>query len=255
MIILFLGDVVGRPGREAVAANVPKLRQALAADLVVANGENASGGLGLTPKNARELLDSGVDVLTSGNHIWKHKELLPYIDDEPRLLRPANYPPGAPGRGAGVFTGADGARVAIVNAMGRTYMDDTDCPFRRVDEELAALPDDVVLRVVDFHAEATSEKKALAYHLDGRVSAVLGTHTHVQTNDAQILGNGTAYVTDLGMCGVEDSILGMDPGVIIERFVSGMPKRFTLVKGQGRLQGALLDLDPDSGRAVSIELW
>ena len=251
MRILFLGDVVGRPGRAAVKEQLPALRRDLA--LVLANGENASGGIGLTPESAKELFAAGVDVLTSGNHIWKHPEVHVYLDKEPRLLRPANYPPGAPGRGLGLFDLAGGARVAVLNLLGRTYMEAVDCPFRKADELLAQVPDSVSLRLVDFHAEATSEKLALSCYLDGRVSAVLGTHTHVQTNDARILAGGTACITDLGMCGVQESVLGMDQRLILKRFLTQLPVRFKPALGKARLQGVVLDLDEATGRARSIE--
>lgn len=254
MRILFLGDIVGRPGREAVRRNLSRLREELELDLVLANGENASGGLGLMPKSAKELFSAGVDLLTSGNHIWRYKEIEEYFQREPMLLRPANYPPGAPGSGLG-FVETPKGRVAVLNLQGRTYMEPLDCPFQTAVRQLAKVPEDVVLRVVDFHAEATSEKKAMGFFLDGRVSAVLGTHTHVQTSDAQLLPRGSAFLTDLGMCGVEHSVLGMDHRNIVERFVLGRPKRFELAEGQADLRGAILDLDEASGRARRIELF
>ncbi|TVM15408.1 metallophosphoesterase [Oceanidesulfovibrio indonesiensis] len=256
MRLLFLGDVVGRPGRRAVSALLPGLIREHAPALVVANGENAAGGLGLDAKTSRQLFDVGVHVLTSGNHVWKFKVFHETMDNEPRILRPANYPPGAPGRGMGVYD-AGGVQVAVINLMGRTFMEAIDCPFRTADallDELDAQDKPVAVRLVDFHAEATSEKIALAYHLAGRVSAVLGTHTHVQTNDARILPGGTAALTDAGMCGVRDSALGMDTNAIIERFITGLPKRFTVASGQELVSGAWVDVDPETGTALDVGL-
>jgi len=250
---LFFGDIVARPGRSAIVGRLDELRKTYAPDLIVANAENASGGLGLTAKSAHELLAAGIDVLTSGNHIWKHKNIIPFIEAEPRLLRPANYPTPAPGRGYGVFSLADGTPVAVANLMGRTFMDPVDCPFRAADEILLAIPDAVRLRILDFHAEATSEKIALAYYLDGKVSAVLGTHTHVQTSDARILAAGTACITDAGMCGVADSILGMDPKAILFRLVHRRPVRFEPAVGAATLQGVAFEMDPRFGKALSIQ--
>lgn len=246
---------MGRPGRTVLREELIRLRETREYDLLLANGENASGGLGLTAKYAEQFLRDGIGVMTSGNHIWKHKEIYEYIQKQPRLLRPANYPDNAPGRGLIVHTPEHGMPVAVLNLMGRTYMESLDCPFRKADELLESVPDEVKVRIVDFHAEATSEKKALAYYLDGRVSAVFGTHTHVQTNDARILPKGTAAVTDIGMCGVTDSVLGMDPAIIIERFISRMPKRFSLAKGEPQAQGAELEVDETTGKAVSVRTW
>lgn len=255
MRMLFLGDIVGRPGREAVTRALPRLKSALDLDLVVANGENASGGVGLNARNAAELLAAGCDILTSGNHIWKHKDIHAFLKDERRLVRPANYPPGAPGRGMTVVRSRTGIPVAVLNLLGRTYLENVDCPFRTADALLEELPDDVTVRLVDFHAEATSEKIALAHYLDGRVSAVIGTHTHVQTNDARLLPGGAAALTDAGMCGPVDSILGMRPEPIVQRFVSALPARFEVAEGPVLLHGALLDVDPATGRAERIEAW
>ncbi len=255
MRVLFLGDIMAQSGRKYVLKVLPELRKSLVLDFVVANGENASGGIGLIPKNARDLFAAGVDVLTAGNHIWRYKEVYHYLDTEERLLRPANYPPSAPGSGSVVVTAQNGQRVAVCNVLGRTYMDPLNCPFRTMDNLIEELPADVVLRIVDFHAEATSEKIALAYYLDGRVSAVLGTHTHVQTNDARILSGGTATVTDAGMCGVEDSVLGMECEAVLERFVSALPTRFVPARGKVLLCGVLMDLSADTGRAEKIELF
>lgn len=255
MNILFLGDIVGRPGRKAVADSVSHLRQSLELDLILANAENAAGGIGLTTRAAKELLSAKLDVLTSGNHIWKHKDIINFFSESEKLLRPANYPAGAPGSGLGVYDAPGGHRYAVLNLMGRTYMEAVDCPFQAAEALLATLPGDVRVRLVDFHAEATSEKKAMGYFLDGRVSAVLGTHTHVQTNDAQLLPKGTAYITDLGMCGPRDSVIGMDHQGIVGRFVSHLPVRFEVARGPVGLNGAFLTIDADTGRAVHIRPW
>lgn len=255
MNILFLGDIVGRSGRKAVSDSLRAVRDALALDVVIANAENATGGIGLNSKGAKELLSMPLDVLTSGNHIWKHKDIYALFQETTRLLRPANYPAGAPGSGLGIFQAKDGTPYAVLNLMGRTYMDAVDCPFQTADRLLAEVPEDVKVRVVDFHAEATSEKKAMGYYLDGRVSAVLGTHTHVQTNDPRILQKGTAALTDVGMCGPVDSIIGMEAERIVGRFLSRLPVRFEVAKGPARLEGALCEIDAATGRAVSIRPW
>ncbi len=253
MRILFFGDVMGNPGRNALKAKLPHLRERLKADMVIANGENASGGVGLTTEVMREMLGMGVDVLTSGNHIWKHRDLYAGLDREPRIVRPANYPQGAPGRGLTVHTLASGLRVAVLNLQGRTFMDSVDCPFQTAAALLETLPDDVSIRLVDFHAEATSEKKALGWYLDGKVTAVIGTHTHVQTADEALLPNGTAYLTDAGMCGVEASCLGMDKDIILRRFLTRLPQRFALAKGKATVNGVLVECDPVTGRASHVE--
>ncbi len=255
MRILFFGDIVGKPGRQVLKELLPALRREHAADVVVANGENASGGIGLTGETLRELLGMGVDILTTGNHVWKHRDLYGPLDKESRLLRPANYPAGAPGRGFGVYDLPGGHRLAVLNLCGTTYMDPLDCPFRTAETLLARLEAEEgapAVRLVDFHAEATSEKKALGWFLDGRVSAVIGTHTHVQTADAMLLPGGTAYLTDAGMCGVEASVLGMDHKVIVDRFLTRLPQRFRPATGRGSLNGVLLDVDEATGRARSI---
>jgi len=216
--------------------------------MVIANVENAAGGFGLTSAIARELLDAGIDVLTSGNHIWAQKEIIPYLDGEMPILRPLNYPSGVPGRGY-IITG----QTMVVNLMGRTFMNDLDCPFRAMDKLLAELEHKPPVIIVDFHAEATSEKMALGYYLDGRVSAVLGTHTHVGTIDAQLLPQGTAYVTDIGMTGPTDSIIGDDSKAVIRRFLTGMPHQLSVGKGKPILNAIMVEVAEDSGRAVNIE--
>lgn len=258
MRILFLGDIVGRPGRHAVKKHLPDIRAAEGVDLVLANAENASGGLGLSAEGAKELFAAGLDGLTSGNHIWKFKDMPSYMQREERLIRPANYPPGTPGRGVMVLSPAGLAPVAVVNLMGRTFMQPLDCPFRAADEILARLDaehPEVKIRLVDFHAEATSEKISLGWHLDGRASAVLGTHTHVQTADARLLKSGTAYLTDLGMCGPVDSCLGMSAAPILRKFLTAAPERFEVAAGPVALCGAILDIDDDTGRAEGIRAW
>ena len=255
MRILFLGDIVGRPGRSIVFERLRQVRRDCGCDLVVANGENASGGIGIAAKAARQLLDAGIDVLTGGNHTFRHKDIAAFLETEERMLRPANYPPGAPGRGWQVYRPKDKPPYAVINLLGRVFMQAVDCPFRAADAILAELPADVRVRLVDFHAEATSEKKALAYYLDGRVSAVLGTHTHVQTADAQLLPRGTALLTDCGMTGPADSALGMDPEEVIARYLTGLPTRFTVSRAAPRFEGALLDVDAATGKVVTIAAW
>ena len=227
---------------------LPGLHHEYGVDLVVGNGENAAGGLGLTPSTAQELFDSGIDVITSGNHIWVHKELLPYLDGNFPLLRPLNYPPACPGRG---YWFRD--NVLVVNLMGRTFIGNFDCPFRAMDKLLAEFKDKTNVIIVDFHAEATSEKVAMGWYLDGRVSAVLGTHTHVGTIDARILPRGTAYVTDIGMVGPMDSIIGDDANNVINRFLSQIPGRLSVGKGIVDFNAILIEVNEDTGKAVDIK--
>jgi metallophosphoesterase (TIGR00282 family) len=246
VLILAIGDIVGKPGRKAVSQLLPGLRQQYGLKLVIANGENAAGGIGLTPETAQELLDAGVDVITSGNHIWAQKEIFPYLEGQMPIVRPLNYPPGVPGRGY-ITLGP----VAVVNIMGRTFIGNLDCPFQAMDKLLAKLKQPVI--IVDFHAEATSEKVAMGRYLDGRVSAVLGTHTHVGTIDTQILAGGTAYVTDIGMTGPTDSVIGDDVNAVIQRFLTGVHHRLSVGKGKPVLNAVMVDIDDASGRARSIE--
>lgn len=248
MNILFVGDVVGRLGRRTLHALLPALKRETEAKLVVANGENAAGGRGLTLATADELLAAGVDVITSGNHVWEMREIYPILDSESPILRPLNYPPGVPGRGLLIVHG-----VAFINLQGRTFMGvDADCPFRAADSALERLQDVPVI-IVDMHAEATSEKAALAWYLDGRVSAVIGTHTHVATADAHVLPKGTAFVTDAGMVGPRDSIIGVEVKPIIERFLTQLPTRFSPVeKGPAIFNSVLVDIDEATGRARSV---
>jgi len=249
---LVIGDIVGRPGRKTVQTLLPDLRQQYNPDLVIANAENAAGGLGVTPATAAELIDAGVDVLTSGNHIWAQKEIVPYLDyDEMPILRPLNYPPGVPGKGY-----LTRGKALVVNLIGRTFMDNYDCPFRAMDRLLEELGGRPPVIIVDFHAEATSEKMAMGRYLDGRVSAVLGTHTHVGTIDAQILQQGTAYVTDIGMVGPVDSIIGDDAESVLRRFLTIVHHRLSVGKGKTRMDSMLVEVDETSGKAIAIErIW
>lgn len=253
MQVLFVGDVVGKPGRRCLQEMLPFLVDRWRVDLVIANGENAAGGLGLTAKALNELKDAGVHVITGGNHIWDKKEVFQFIDTEPGLLRPANYPPGStPGRGSAVFRTGSNIPVGILNLSGRVFMPPVDCPFRRAEDEITLLQEEAKIILVDFHAEATSEKQAMGWHLDGRVSAVIGTHTHVQTADERILPGGTAYITDAGMTGLHDSILGVDREGALARFRTGLPGRLNVSPGPARLNAVLLALDPQTGQATGI---
>ncbi|HML79726.1 TIGR00282 family metallophosphoesterase [Geobacter sulfurreducens] len=251
--ILFIGDIVGSPGRQALVRELHRLVDHHRVDLVVANGENSAGGFGITEETAKELFSLGIDVLTSGNHIWDKRESFSFIGREERLVRPANYPPGTVGRGSTVVRTAGGVPVGILNLEGRVFMNNLDCPFRVADQEIERLKESTSLVFVDFHAEATSEKIALGWYLDGKVSAVVGTHTHVQTADERILPGGTAYITDAGMTGSFDSVIGVRKELAVERFVTQMPVRFEVAKKDVRLNGVVIVVDPVSGRALSIE--
>ncbi len=248
MIILAIGDIVGKPGRQAIQDLVPDLRKEYGIDLVIANGENAAGGFGLTVATAQELLEYGVDVITSGNHIWAQKEIIPYLDEDVPILRPLNYPPGVPGRGYLLRN-----HVLVVNLIGRTFMMNYDCPFRAMDALLKEFAPKARVIIVDFHAEATSEKVAMGRYLDGRVSAVLGTHTHVGTIDARILVGGTAYVTDIGMTGPDDSVIGDDPEAVIQRFLTMMPHHLSVGRGKPVFNSIMVEIDDKTGKAVRIE--
>lgn len=253
MKILFIGDIVGKPGRRAVRELLPGLVNGHGIDLVIANCENAAAGFGVTRDIIEELYASHIDILTSGNHVWDKKEALEFIADYETLLRPANYPETVPGRGSVLYPTPGGDHVGVLNLAGRVFMQPLDCPFVRADEEIARLRAQTKVVIVDIHAEATSEKKALGWYLDGQVSAVLGTHTHVQTADDEILPGGTAYLSDAGMTGPFDSVIGIRKETIIERFLTQIPNRFDVAKHDVRLQGALLDIDPESGKARAIE--
>lgn len=249
MRLLMIGDVVGKPGRRAVKVLVPQLRQEHRLDLVIVNSENAAGGMGLTPETAKELFDAGADVLTSGNHIWEYKEIIPFLEDgNLPLLRPLNYPPTVPGRGY-LMNGV----VMVINLVGRTFMGSLDCPFRTVDQLLTDLGEKrPPVVVVDFHAEATSEKMAMGWFLDGRVSAVLGTHTHVGTIDTRLLPKGTAYVTDVGMTGPIDSVIGVEVEAVLSRFLTRLPHRLPIGKGKVALNAVMVEVDEASGKARDI---
>jgi metallophosphoesterase (TIGR00282 family) len=252
--VLFIGDIFGHPGRRMVRESLPRLVEEYSPDLVLANGENAAGGFGITPGLVEELLDLGIAVLTSGNHIWDKREILPYLAEhvDGRLLRPANYPAGAPGHGLYVGKTRAGLDYAVLNLQGRVFMQSIDCPFRTADGLLEQIPAAVKLRIVDMHAEATSEKQAMGWYLDGRVTAVVGSHTHIPTADETVLPQGTAYITDLGMTGPYDSVIGIDKQLVIRKFLNQMPARFEVAKGDVRLAAVLIEADPESGRAVSI---
>jgi metallophosphoesterase (TIGR00282 family) len=252
MKILFLGDVVGKPGLRAVCTLLPRLidREQLA--LVIANCENVAGGTGVDRKSAQQLFEAGVDVLTSGNHIWRHREIVEFMEQEPHLLRPANFPPSVPGRGAVVCETADGTPVAVVNLIGRVFMDSVDCPFRAAEALVAELRTHASSIVVDMHGEATSEKVAMGWFLAGKVSAVLGSHTHVQTADERLLPGGTAYVTDVGMCGPTESVIGVEKELALRRFITHMPVKFEVARGPVVVQGAFVDIDAATGQACSI---
>lgn len=255
MKILFIGDIFGQPGRRIVKEWLPALREELAPDLILANAENAAAGFGITPALVEELLDLGIAVLTSGNHIWDRKEVIPYFKEhaDGRLLRPANFPSDVPGRGLWLGKTRGGLDFAVLNLQGRVFMTSLECPFRTADSLLRNIPLSTKIRIVDMHAEATSEKQAMGWYLDGRVTAVLGTHTHIPTADEIVLPGGTAYITDLGMSGPYDSVIGIQKDTVIKKFLDQMPARFEVASGDARLCGVLIEADPETGRATSIQ--
>jgi metallophosphoesterase (TIGR00282 family) len=253
MNILFIGDIVGRPGREVIQRLLPGLREEFMLDVVVANAENAAGGLGATPEILRELLAVGVQAVTLGNHTWRKKELAPAIDNFPTVVRPANFPPGNPGRGSALINLPDGRVLGLVNLIGRVYMEAFEDPFRVGLEEVERLRISTPVVLVDIHAEATSEKVAMGWHLDGRASAVVGTHTHVQTADERVLPAGTAYITDVGMTGPRDSVIGTNKEIVLQKFITGMPVPFEVARGAAILCAAFVEVDDASGRASRIE--
>jgi hypothetical protein len=250
--VLFIGDIIGEPGRKMVRASMRGLMERHGPDLVVANGENAAGGFGITPDIAEELFSLGIHCLTSGNHIWDKKEIEPYLAKQDRLIRPANYPEGNPGYGSVVLSTAAG-KAAVLNLEGRVYMSNLEDPFRAAEREIEKLKKETPVVFIDFHAEATSEKIALAWHLDGKASAVIGTHTHVQTADERILPGGTAFITDAGMTGPVDSVIGVKKEQAIARFLYQTPHRFEMAKGPVQLRAVIVDIDASTGRAASIE--
>ena len=260
MKILFIGDIVGQPGRRAVTELVPKLREQHALDFVIANGENSAGGSGITPRTAGEIFSAGVDVITSGDHLWDQKEVMELLASEKRFIRPLNYPAGTPGQGSAIFPipnpraqTRDPIFIAVLNAQGRTFMPDLENPFHAAQAEVTRLREQTKIIFVDFHAEATSEKIAFARMLDGQVSAVVGTHTHVQTADEQIFPGGTAYLTDAGFTGPHEGVLGREIEPVLRRFLTNMPQRFEVAKNRVLLHGAVIEIDDASGKAVKIQ--
>jgi len=250
--LLFVGDVVGKPGRHVFSSLYPLIKKREGVDFCVVNAENAAGGSGVNEKSIAPLLAAGADVITTGDHIWRNSGVMDLIKKEHRLLRPANYPPGAPGKGSGLFWSSGGLRVGVINLMGRVFMGPMDCPFRCLTEEASRLREQTRVVVVDFHAEATSEKEALGRFSDGRITAVIGTHTHVPTADERILPEGTAYITDIGMTGSWDSILGREIKAVIHHFQTGIPQRFAVARENPVLQGVIVEVDKETGRALSI---
>ncbi len=253
MRVLFIGDIVGKVGRMCVKNLLPKVRNSFKLTYVIANGENAAGGFGINENVAKELFSFGIDIITSGNHIWDKKDAVTYLSKEDRVLRPLNYPPGVPGHGSKVLNPSGKPSIGIINLSGRVFMHPLDDPFRMAIDEVDKMKDEADIIIIDFHAEATSEKIAFGYYLDGKVSAVIGTHTHVQTADEKIMENGTAYITDIGMTGPSNSVIGVETDMIIERFLTFMPKKFNTAKGDGIFSGAIVDIDEKSGKATAIQ--
>jgi 2',3'-cyclic-nucleotide 2'-phosphodiesterase len=252
MNVLFLGDIVGKPGRAAIATWLNQIKSEYGIDITLANAENAAGGLGVTPAILRDLHSLGIDGFTLGNHTWRKKELAPALKDFPNVVRPANYPEETPGQGSMLLTARDGLRLGVVNLQGRVFIEGFDCPFKTGTREVKALRQQTQFILVDMHAEATAEKVAMGWHLDGRCSAVVGTHTHVQTADERILPGGAAYITDAGMCGPRDSVIGVEHERIVAKFINGMPTEFRIAKGPMMLNGVVLDLDDSTGKARAI---
>ena len=255
MRILFIGDIVGKPGRECLKSQIPELKKNGRLDFIIANGENAAGGIGMTEKVFDELRADGVDLVTGGNHIWDQQDIYNFIDREPRMIRPANYPvETTPGLGASVIEKKKGkSRLGVINLMGRVFMKPVDCPFRSADREIAFLKQKAEVIIVDFHAEATSEKQALGWYLDGQVGAVIGTHTHVQTADQRILPGGTAYISDVGMSGLYDSILGVDKGGPLKRFLTQLPHKLSISEGKTLFNAVIIEINDATGKAETIE--
>jgi metallophosphoesterase (TIGR00282 family) len=251
--ILFIGDIVGKPGRRAILRLLDNIKNSYQIDFVIANAENASGGFGITPDVLRELFDYGIDLLTSGNHIWDKREIIPKLDEEKRLLRPANYPIENPGTGSVVFQTEADENVGVLNLLGRIFMNSIDCPFKTAIEEVKKLKARANVIIIDIHAEATSEKMAMGWFLDGKVSAIIGTHTHIQTADERVLPEGTAYITDVGMTGAMDSVIGMNKEIIIERFLTQRPQRFKVAKRDIQLNAVIIDINPKTGKSNSIQ--
>lgn len=252
MNFLVIGDICGKPGRQAADRYIPELKKEHAIDIVIANGENSAGGIGITKKVFDELLACGIDIVTTGNHIWDKKEVVQFIDDEPNLVRPANYPPGAPGQGYCIYPLGD-KKIGVINLSGRSFMSAMDCPFRTVDGIVSAIDGQCDIILLDFHAETTSEKMAMGWYLDGRVSCVVGTHTHIQTADERILPKGTAYITDLGMVGPWNSVLGVQKESVLRKFITGLPVRFDLAAGPNVFCGVIVYIDDQNGKAREIK--
>ncbi|MFC5402012.1 TIGR00282 family metallophosphoesterase [Cohnella soli] len=253
MKVVFIGDIVGNVGRNAVKRLLPWIKDKYNPHIVIANGENSAGGRGINAQITRELFEWGVHGITMGNHTWDNRDIFEFIDDEPRLIRPSNLPPGTPGNGS-MIVKVGGKELGVVNLIGRTFLPPSDCPFRKADEEIEELRRRTKCILVDFHAEATSEKIAMGWYLDGRASLVVGTHTHVQTNDARILPEGTAYLTDAGMTGPRDGVLGMEKETVLSRFITGMPGRFTVAESKWTLNGVFVDIDDATGKATKVQL-
>lgn len=253
MKVLFIGDIVGKTGRTAVKALVPNLADKYKIDLVIANGENIAAGFGLTEPLVSELFRAGVDIITTGNHVWDKREFVNYVSKDNRVLRPLNYPPGVPGYGSVVYTLRNGQKAAVLNVLGRVFMTPLDCPFRTAKAEIERVTKETNIVIIDFHAEATSEKVAFGYFLDGKASAVIGTHTHVQTADEKILAGGTAYITDAGMTGPAHSVIGIEVGQIIQRFLTSMPAKFETAPGEGILCGVVIEINNETGRSTAIQ--
>lgn len=250
--VLFIGDIVGKIGRQTLKNLLPNIVDRYKIDLVIANGENAAGGFGINEKTAAEIFNCGVHIITTGNHVWDKKEAIPYIAKENRLLRPINYPSNNPGYGSVIYTIFD-KKIAVLNVSGRVFMNTLDCPFRTARSEVERLSEFTKIIIIDFHAEATSEKVAFGYYMDGLVSAVIGTHTHIQTADEKILPNGTAYITDVGMTGPAVSVIGIEKEQIIERFLTQMPRKYEVASGKGMLNAVAIEIDPENGKATAIQ--
>lgn len=252
MKVLFIGDIVGNPGRKLISQNLGALKRELNYDVCIVNGENSANGNGITYYIANELYNAGVNAITLGNHTWSKREVMNFLDVEKRIVRPANYPEGLPGRGSTIINIKD-RKVAIINIMGRVFMDNLNCPFRAVEKEIDYVKDFTNIIIVDFHAEATSEKNALKWFLNGKVSLIVGTHTHVQTADERVLNQGTAYITDVGMTGPSDGVIGIDRNIIIQKFLTLLPARYEVAKGKVQINAVLTEIDDESGKAISIE--
>lgn len=254
MNILCLGDIVGKPGRDGLKEQLPLLKEECNIDVVIANGENAAGGVGLTPRTAKEIFDAGVDVITLGDHVWDQRELLPYLENAECVIRPANFPPHTPGNGWCIFENEKGIKIGVINILGRVFMrHHLDCPFRTLKQIAEEIKKQTDIIVLDFHAEATSEKIAMGHFANGMVSAVVGTHTHVQTADEKILSEGTAHITDLGMCGPHDSVIGQDKEIIVKRFLTSRPMKFSVAQDDVILCGVSIAIDEQTGKAVGIK--